>query len=246
MAQEQLRLIVVGDSPKDLWAPVLAALAEHYELTLVSSDYPTWQAAHAEKHRIADPGSHPALFAAVSDLRGEVMTGSVFSMEARSVLPLALIARHLRMRFISPEAARFGEDEQAFRTALTGAGVPVATDPGDDLTVYSVLLADVVRLAVITRGIRIVNSWRGEPWAEAVAAVVDNAHHALGVDWGVTAMDVNVAEGEPRVVAFSPWLGERLLAQPETLPVGVELARLAAGIAHEISPDLTEVERLTA
>jgi biotin carboxylase len=122
---EARRLIVVGSGSEELWAPVFAALAEQYELVTIDRDYPTWQGPYAPKHRIADITNSSMLFHAVADLRGEVANAAVITWNPRSVLPLAVAARRLRIPYISPDAVTNARDTLEVRAAAAEAGLPV-------------------------------------------------------------------------------------------------------------------------
>ncbi|MEV8515107.1 ATP-grasp domain-containing protein [Dactylosporangium sp. NPDC051484] len=125
ITSEARRLIVVGSGSQELWAPVFAALAEQYELVTIDRDYPTWQGSYAKKHRIADITNSSMLFHAVADLRGEVADASVITWNPHSVLPLAVAARKLRIRYFSPDAVSDAADTLEVRAAVAEAGLPV-------------------------------------------------------------------------------------------------------------------------
>jgi biotin carboxylase len=122
---EAQRLIIVGSGRKELWEPVLASLADQYELSLVDTDYPTWQGAYAPKHRIADITNAPALYSAVADLRGEVANAAVITWNQHSVTSLSLVARKLRLRCMSEEAVRNAMDNLEVRGIVAEEGLPV-------------------------------------------------------------------------------------------------------------------------
>lgn len=92
----------------------------------------------------------------------------------------------------------------------------------------------------------LVTAWRHEPWADAVAGLVADAHRAVGVDWGVTHTEVRLSAEGPRLIELNGRLGGDLIPHLHELATGVDLAHAAAEIAFERVPDLTPTRDLSA
>jgi biotin carboxylase len=121
---ERRRLILVGSRLAAYREYALKTLAESYEVVLVVPDWPTWQAKYVQVHRIADTTDPAALFAAVADLRGEVADAAIVTWDEFSLVATATVARRLRMRHLSSQAARLCRDKYAARLAYSEAGLP--------------------------------------------------------------------------------------------------------------------------
>lgn len=85
----------------------------------------------------------------------------------------------------------------------------------------------------------LVTGWSGEPWADAVRALVVRAHDVLGVTHGVTHAEVRLTSRGPRLVELNGRLGGDLIPFVGTLATGVDLVVAAAEIAFGRRPDLT-------
>jgi biotin carboxylase len=92
----------------------------------------------------------------------------------------------------------------------------------------------------------LVTAWRDEPWAEAVTELVDKAHRAVGVDYGVTHTELRLSARGPRLIELNGRLGGDLIPYLHLLATGVDLAHAAAEIAFERVPDLTPTRARTA
>lgn len=248
MNQERERLIIVGNGPKECWENALAALTGTYELSLVSGDYPTWQSAYVEKHRVADTSEYGSLFEAVSDLRGEVAFAGLLAIDGPSVPPLAAVADKLRMRFIAPGTARLCASPATLEAALADAGV-AATQGTAGLLVHSVVIDTAVTPVCVARletttedrqAARLIANWRSQQWGDQLITVVTGTHQIAGADWGVTATSLRITNGELQVTGLAPWLGEAITGTP----AGVGLAKIAAAIAFEREPDPTMLDQL--
>ncbi|WP_434739621.1 ATP-grasp domain-containing protein [Micromonospora sp. SH-82] len=151
MNPEAPRLILVGSRLQAYREYALAALAETYEVVLVSPEAPTWQARYVETHRIADTTDGAKLFPAVSDLRGEVADAAVVSWDEWSLVAVAEVARRLGMRHLCVEAARTCRDKYAARQAMQAAGLrPVRHGLAHDLP-EAVTVADTIGYPVVVK-----------------------------------------------------------------------------------------------
>ncbi|WP_216899317.1 hypothetical protein [Nocardia alni] len=246
MTPERPRLILVGNGRKEDWERVLPDLAERYELSLISGGYPTWEAAWVEKHRVADTGQYASLFTALCDLRGEVSVAAVFSLDSRSVAPLAEAARKLRIRDVAAFAAELCADPALLRAKLVESGVHTA-DGDTEVLVSSVVLDGAVRPVSVVRSgpggssVSPVEGWHAEEWSGSVSSLVEAAHRAIGVDWAVTATGLRLDGGTARITTLEPWLGERFGTVVAASAAGLVLARAAAAIAFEQLPDLSGI-----
>ncbi|MCH0538531.1 ATP-grasp domain-containing protein [Streptomyces sp. MUM 203J] len=92
----------------------------------------------------------------------------------------------------------------------------------------------------------LVTAWQHEPWADAVTELVRSAHRAVGVDYGVTHTEVRLSPDGPRLIELNGRLGGDLIPHLHQLATGVDLARAAAEIAFERTPDLTPTRSLSA
>lgn len=92
----------------------------------------------------------------------------------------------------------------------------------------------------------LVTAWRHEPWADAVTALVQDAHRAVGVDFGVTHTELRIGADGPRLIELNGRLGGDLIPHLHQLATGVDLARAAAEIAFERTPDLTPARERSA
>lgn len=214
---EPRRLILVGDGPRDQWEPFVAAVAEDYDVSLVSSDYPSWQAKYVEYHRISKITNFSTLFAAVADLRGEVSDAAVLTWEKASALHVARIAERLRMRSMSVAAV------QACLDTESGPGA---------LTVHSVTRAGEPEIVSVVRD--------GEPvpaWTPDLAATVRAAHASVGADWGVTSTRLTGSiESGLTVAGVATWLDQDVLPPTAVVPT---LAKLSVAVLFD--PERTAV-----
>jgi hypothetical protein len=208
---EARRLIIVGDGPQERWEPFFAAVAEDYDVALVSSDYPSWQAKYVEYHRISKITNFSTLFAAVADLRGEVSDAAVLTWEKDPALQVARIAERLRMRSMSVEAVRACLDAEA------GPGV---------LTAFSVTRAGEPEIVSVIRDGELVESW-----TPRLESVVREAHRKVGADWGVASTRLAVtAEDGLAVAGIATWLDQDALPPLAAIPT---LAKLSAGVLFD-------------
>lgn len=123
MTSERRRVILVGSRIQQYREYALASLAEHYEVTLVAPEAPTWQARYVQTHRIADTTDAAKLYAPVADLRGEVANAAVVTWDEWSLVAVSSVAKKLGMRAMDPAAAKVCRDKYATRQALEAAGM---------------------------------------------------------------------------------------------------------------------------
>ncbi|MFI5616755.1 ATP-grasp domain-containing protein [Streptomyces sp. NPDC051567] len=123
MTSERQRLILVGSRIRQYREYALASLAQHYEVTLVAPEAPSWQARYVETHRIADTTDAAKLHAPVADLLGEVAHAAIVTWDEWSLAAVSSVAHRLGMRAMDPAAARICRDKYATRQALEAAGM---------------------------------------------------------------------------------------------------------------------------
>lgn len=123
MTIDSPRLILVGSRLAAYREYALASLATAYEVVLIAPEAPTWQAKYVKTHRIADTTDRAKLFPSVADLRGEVSEAAIVTWDEWSLVPVAEAASRLRMRHMSPTAARRCRDKYAVREAMSAAGL---------------------------------------------------------------------------------------------------------------------------
>lgn len=120
---------------------------------------------------------------------------------------------------------------------------------GPEISVDSVVCEQDVRLVNVARkrlGFapffeevgHLVSPWRHEPWADDVVALVVTAHHALGVDSGVTHAEVRLTPAGPRLVELNGRLGGDFIPYLGYLATGVDLTAAAVELALGNRPSL--------
>lgn len=223
---ERRRLILVGGGPRELWEPLVASIAGDYELSLIAPDYPSWQAAYVEKHRIAKITNFSTLFAAVADLRGEVADAAVLTWERGPAPHVAQIAERLRLRSVSADAVRTAIDGASEIDQAELRAFAVATDGTPDV------------LAVVRAG-AVLESWRDEPWAGELDAAVAAAHRSVDVGWGLTTTRLATTTSGLTAAGLTTWLDEEDLPALNTSPMGAHLAKASAAVLFDRDPALT-------
>jgi hypothetical protein len=224
---ERRRLILVGGGPRELWEPFVASVADDHELSLIAPDYPSWQAAYVEKHRIAKITNFSTLFAAVADLRGEVADAAVLTWEQGTALPVARIAERLRLRSVSVNAV-----ETAVQTTVDGASEA-------ELRAYAVATDGSPEVLAVVRAGAVLESWRDEPWADELDALVAAAHRSTGTDWGLTTTRLATAASGLTTAGLTTWLDEEDLPALNGSPEATRLAKASAAVLFDRDPALT-------
>jgi biotin carboxylase len=143
----------------------------------------------------------------------------------------------------------------AFGTLPTGHGVLVEEFlEGPEISVDSVVRGrDVACVHVARKRLgfaphfeevgHLVDDWTGEPWADEVRALVTAAHHALGVELGVTHAEIRLTTAGPRLVELNGRLGGDLIPLAGRLSTGIDLVVAAAELALGRAPELTPLHR---
>lgn len=85
----------------------------------------------------------------------------------------------------------------------------------------------------------LITGWAHEPWADELRDHVVAAHHALGVEYGVTHAEVRLTPRGPRLVELNGRLGGDFIPYVGRLATGIDLVCAAAEISLGRRPDVT-------
>jgi phosphoribosylamine-glycine ligase len=153
-------------------------------------------------------------------------------------------------------------DEAAVRTAFgLAAGASYGSLPagegilveeyldGPEISVDSVVFDGDVRCVHVARkriGFppyfeevgHLVTATARESLPEEAAALVEAAHHTLGVDFGITHAEVRLTPRGPRLIELNARLGGDLIPLISRMATGTDLVKAAAEIALGRSPEL--------
>lgn len=200
--------------------------------------------------------------AALPDVRFHLVRTEQEAADAAEAIGLPVVVK--RRRSGGGTGALAADDEQSVRAAYRAAvsGGPSGSDgegvlveeclQGPAISVDSAVVDGVAHPVHVARtrpgpaphfgaAGHLVAPWRHEPWAEAVADLVEAVHRAVGADWGVTRTELRLTPDGPRVVDVTPCIGGDLIPMLGKAATGLDPVAAAAALAFEQLPDLTPV-----